>query len=48
LGAQSSAIIYSIIETAKANDLNPMDYLANIFEGIRSGKKADELMPWTI
>ena len=47
-GAQASAIIYSIIETAKANDLNPMDYLANIFEGIRSGKKTDELMPWTI
>ena len=47
-GAQASAIIYSIIETAKANGLNPMDYLANIFEGIRSGKKADELMPWTI
>lgn len=30
-GARSSAILYSIIETAKENGLNPFEYLAHIF-----------------
>ena len=47
-GAQASAIIYSLIETAKANSLNPMTYLETVFEGIRQGKSAEELLPWNI
>lgn len=47
-GAQSSAIIYSVIETAKANGLNPSAYLEDVFENIRSGKSVDELLPWKI
>jgi Transposase and inactivated derivatives len=31
-GARASAVIYSIIETAKENELNPYDYLTYIFE----------------
>lgn len=47
-GAQASAIIYSLIETAKANGKNPQAYLENIFEGIRAGKSANELLLWNI
>ena len=31
-GARASAVIYSSIETAKENGLNPYDYLTYIFE----------------
>lgn len=31
-GAKASAIIYSIIETAKEIGLNPMNYLTYLFE----------------
>ncbi|MFC4769799.1 IS66 family transposase, partial [Effusibacillus consociatus] len=31
-GAKASAIIYSIVETAKANGLNPYQYLIHLFE----------------
>lgn len=31
-GAKSSAMIYSVIETAKENGLNPMVYLTYLFE----------------
>jgi len=31
-GADSSAIVYSIIETAKENKLNPFEYLKYLFE----------------
>jgi transposase len=31
-GAAASANLYSLIETARANDLNPFEYLNNVFE----------------
>ncbi|WP_027179384.1 IS66 family transposase [Maridesulfovibrio bastinii] len=31
-GAQARATLYSLIETAKANKLNPADYLFQLFE----------------
>ena len=31
-GAKSSAIVYSIVETAKENGLNPFSYLNYLFE----------------
>ena len=37
-GAQASAVIYSIIETVKANGLNPQETLQRIFEDIQHGK----------
>jgi transposase len=51
-GAKSSAILFSIIETAKDNGLNPYEYLTYIFKSapnwdIRSNfDKLDRLMPW--
>lgn len=51
-GANSSAIIYSLVETAKENGLNPFFYLQFLFEELpqldRSGElKIDHLMPWS-
>ncbi|MEA4883291.1 MAG: transposase, partial [Clostridia bacterium] len=35
-GAKASAVIYSIIETAKENGLNPFAYLRHLFEQMPS------------
>ena len=42
-GAEASSIIYSIIETCKANNVNTYDYLRYLFENIHKAKNADEL-----
>ena len=47
-GVNASAAIYSIIETAKANGLNPFWYLYYIFEKIplvKSDSEYENLMP---
>lgn len=51
-GARSSAIIYSIIETAKANNLNPFNYLTYMLEqlsciDIGDKQAVDQLLPWS-
>ena len=51
-GADASAIIYSIIETAKLNDINPFPYLEYLFEklpniNITSKDEVLKLMPWS-
>ncbi|MDW7668861.1 MAG: transposase, partial [Bacillota bacterium] len=51
-GATSSAITYSIIETAKANGLNPFYYLNYLFEklpniDLESMNELDKLLPWS-
>jgi len=50
-GARTSAIIYSIVETAKENGLNPFDYLKFILERIKTidpaeSSSIDSLLPW--
>ena len=50
-GAIASAMIYSIIETAKENDINPYDYLVFIFEhapnwDLQSPDALQHLMPF--
>lgn len=50
-GARTSAIIYSIVETAKENGLNPSSYLEYLFEHLPNIDHADEaaidsLLPW--
>jgi len=51
-GAEASVIAYSILETAKANGLNPEKYLMHIFTGLpdRFAKKPnadiEDLLPW--
>ncbi|MCW3491714.1 IS66 family transposase [Dethiobacter alkaliphilus] len=51
-GAKASATIYSIIESAKVNGLNPYSYLVYLFEklpniNITDPHALDELMPWS-
>ena len=52
-GAQASAIIYSIAETAKANNLKPYDYFKHLLEEIpkhMDDKNLDfleDLLPWS-
>lgn len=52
-GAQASGIIYSIIETAKANNLKPYEYMKHLLEVIpqhmddTSLDFLDDLLPWS-
>lgn len=56
-GAKASAIIYSIVETAKLNNLKPYNYLELILEKlpglVAEGKASDseelkKLLPWAV
>jgi len=42
-GAEASSIIFSIIETCKANNVNTYDYLRYLFENIHKAKNEEEL-----
>lgn len=44
--AHSSAIIYSIAETAKANNLKPYDYFVYLLEEIPKHMDQEDLLPW--
>jgi len=51
-GAKASATIYSIVESAKENGLNPYSYLQHLFErlpnlNIEDQGVIDELLPWS-
>ena len=48
-GARSTAVAFSIVETAKANGLDPFRYLEYIFEKLSQDEDYDleQLMPWT-
>ena len=52
-GAKSSAIIYSIAETAKANNLKPYEYFEYLLEEIsqhmddKDKSFLDDLLPWS-
>ena len=48
-GAHASANLYSLIETAKANGLNPYEYLKLVFKELPNMKSIDDveaLLPW--
>ena len=49
-GAESSSILYSIIETAKENALNPFSYLKYLLETLPTAKVGDlkKLLPWSV
>ena len=52
-GAKSSAIIYSITETAKANNLNPFSYLSHVLTVLKGHQDdtdysfIEALLPWS-
>jgi len=48
-GGERAAAIYSLLETAKLNDVNPQAWLADILDQIGKGhpiSRIDELLPW--
>jgi transposase len=48
-GGERAAAIYSVIETAKLNGIEPQAYIADVIEKIATGWPAsrwDDLMPW--
>ena len=50
-GAKASANLYSIIETAKANQLEPFIYLKHIFTELPKAESLDDiekLLPWNV
>jgi transposase len=48
-GAKASAILYSVIETAKANGLVPFDYLNYLLEELpRKPETIEHLLPWNV
>jgi hypothetical protein len=50
-GARASDTVYSLIETAKANDIEPHDYLLHVLKHIASAdsvEKLEALLPWNM
>ena len=50
-GAKASAMLYSIIETAKANNLEPFKYLTYLFKNLPAAQNLDDIeatLPWNI
>ncbi|MCP4323701.1 MAG: transposase domain-containing protein, partial [Alteromonadales bacterium] len=50
-GARASAMLYSIIETAKANGLIPFDYIAHCLEQLSGDvdeKTIEAMLPWNV
>lgn len=50
-GVKSSANLYSLIETAKANGLEPFAYLRHLFTELPTAKTVDDyekLLPWNV
>ena len=50
-GAHASATCYSLIETAKANGLEPHDYIRHVLNNIADAdtlEKLEELLPWNV
>ena len=48
-GAQASANLYSLIETAKANGVEPYSYLCKVFEELPKAETEEDLnklLPW--
>lgn len=50
-GAHTNAIMYSLVATAKANGIDPYEYLVELYTKVPNLKSSDELkalMPWNI
>ncbi len=50
-GARASATCYSLIETARANNLDPYDYLVKVLQNTAVAdtvEKIEALLPWNV
>ena len=50
-GAHSSAVIYSLVQTAKANGLEPYAWLRRVLRDLPAAKTVEEveaLLPWNL
>jgi hypothetical protein len=49
-GGERAAALYSLVETAKLNGVDPMAYLTEVFSRIADHpiNRAAELLPWNI
>ena len=50
-GARASAICYSLVETAKANELDPYAYIHYLLEHVATAdslEKWEALLPWNV
>ena len=50
-GARASATVYSLIETAKANGLEPFTYLHHVLQHIGAASTVEDieaLLPWNV
>jgi hypothetical protein len=50
-GAEASALLYSLIETARANNCEPYSYLRHIFTHLPSAQSLadyEALLPWNL
>ena len=48
-GAQASAVLYSLVETAKANGLTPFDYIKQLLEELpKRPESIEQLLPWNV
>lgn len=45
-GADASAAIYSLVETAKANGLKPFEYLRFLLDSLPAGRSPLDCLPW--
>ncbi len=47
-GAERAAVMYTLIQTAKLNDVDPQAWLADVLRRINDQpvSKLDELLPW--
>lgn len=51
VGAQASANLYSLVMTARANDVEPFAYLSYLFERLPAATTVEEieaLLPWNV
>jgi transposase len=51
LGAQASANLFSLVMTARANGVEPFEYLSELFERLPSATTVEEieaLLPWNL
>jgi len=50
-GAHASAVIYSLVETARANDVEPYTWLCRVLRELPRAQNADDyeaLLPWNL